>query len=203
MFNQNYINAEGINGMNETYNFKDLTGKRFGLLVAIEREESRGNGYNKFVYWKCKCDCGVTKSIRGAHLRNGATQSCGRHSSLGLDFGEACLNELIRRYKHNAKKRGHEYCLTKEQFISITKENCYYCGVEPKQKETGSKYRGFYIYNGIDRLNNEPFYKIENSIPCCKICNFMKSKLQKEEFLNHIKKIYERHKSGTPRMDGK
>ena len=53
---------------------KDLTGQRFGRLVALEPEEERKNGQ---VVWKCKCDCGNTVSVRGANLRNGHTMSCG------------------------------------------------------------------------------------------------------------------------------
>jgi hypothetical protein len=37
----------------------DLTGKRFGRLIAISKAESR----NGKTYWLCKCDCGVEKEI--------------------------------------------------------------------------------------------------------------------------------------------
>jgi len=53
---------------------KDLTGQRFGKLVAIRPEEERKNGQ---VVWECKCDCGNMVSVRGANLRNGHTTSCG------------------------------------------------------------------------------------------------------------------------------
>ena len=51
----------------------DLTGMRFGRLVAMEREI---NG-PKNVSWRCKCDCGTEKWIRLSHLRSGNTRSCG------------------------------------------------------------------------------------------------------------------------------
>lgn len=50
----------------------DLTGRRFGRLVALQ-SESRNEG----VYWLCQCDCGNEKWIRGRALREGKTQSCG------------------------------------------------------------------------------------------------------------------------------
>ena len=53
---------------------KDLTGQRFGRLTVIKAEEERKNGQ---VVWECKCDCGNTVSVRGGHLRNGHTISCG------------------------------------------------------------------------------------------------------------------------------
>ena len=55
-------------------NFIDMTGKRFGRLVVLEREFKERD---KRVYWRCLCDCGNEKAVRGSDLRNGHTQSCG------------------------------------------------------------------------------------------------------------------------------
>ena len=46
--------------------------------------------------------------------------------------------------------------------------------------------------NGVDRKNNELFYNIENSLPCCKSCNSMKMAMTYDEFITKIKKIIER-----------
>lgn len=43
--------------------FKDLTGSRFGRLVAIT-SFIRG----KYRYWHCVCDCGSEKDIQSGHL---------------------------------------------------------------------------------------------------------------------------------------
>ena len=53
---------------------KDITGQRFGKLVAIRPTSKR-----KFerVFWECKCDCGVTKVIDGTTMRRGSVKSCG------------------------------------------------------------------------------------------------------------------------------
>lgn len=53
--------------------FKDLTGQRFGRLIAISRAPNQG----RYVCWNCKCDCGNEKIIRAASLTSGKTQSCG------------------------------------------------------------------------------------------------------------------------------
>jgi len=50
----------------------DLTGKRYGKLVVLERKES----VNKRTYWACKCDCGNIVSIRSDTLGRNAN-SCG------------------------------------------------------------------------------------------------------------------------------
>ena len=48
--------------------FIDLTNKRFGRLIALER---KGND------WICECDCGNQKDIKAYRLRSGRTKSCG------------------------------------------------------------------------------------------------------------------------------
>ena len=57
---------------------KDLTGQRFGKLVALEKAPSR----NKHTYWLCQCDCGNKKIIQTSHLTSGASKSCGCESKL-------------------------------------------------------------------------------------------------------------------------
>lgn len=52
-------------------NRKDLSGKRFGKLKVICYDHSVG----RKSYWKCECECGNTKVIRGDTLN--VIQSCG------------------------------------------------------------------------------------------------------------------------------
>lgn len=52
----------------------DLTGQRFGKLVAIKPLGARdGKNYR----WLCRCDCGNEVSAQIGNLRNGKTTSCG------------------------------------------------------------------------------------------------------------------------------
>lgn len=52
----------------------DLTGQRFGKLVALRRlEEKKGRVF----YWECQCDCGNVCKVVGTYLKNGNTKSCG------------------------------------------------------------------------------------------------------------------------------
>ncbi len=53
---------------------KDLTGKRFGRLVAQERlPDKRDNSY----LWRCLCDCGGVAFVTAAALTKGQSKSCG------------------------------------------------------------------------------------------------------------------------------
>ena len=53
---------------------KDLTGRRFGRLVAIEHAAS---DWRKQALWRCLCDCGNEIVTKSKSLQQGATQSCG------------------------------------------------------------------------------------------------------------------------------
>ena len=53
---------------------KDITGQRFGRLVAIRLTDERKN---KEVVWECKCDCGNVTLVQLSALQSGRIKSCG------------------------------------------------------------------------------------------------------------------------------
>ena len=53
----------------------DITGKRFGRLVAVEPTHKRTT--RGLVIWICLCICGNKCKVNGNHLRTGHTKSCG------------------------------------------------------------------------------------------------------------------------------
>lgn len=55
----------------------DLTGRRFGRLVAMEYAyTSLVNGQQRR-WWRCLCDCGNQVTKRRSTLTSGHTRSCG------------------------------------------------------------------------------------------------------------------------------
>jgi len=79
-------------------------------------------------------------------------------------------------YKNNARIRNHNFDLTVEQFKTFWQKPCMYCGAKIKTV-------------GIDRIDNNIGYKIDNCVSCCKICNKMKSNTNIKKFIKHCKKI--------------
>ncbi len=53
----------------------DITGIRFGFLVATRMSKKRNNEGR--VVWECICDCGGKKEVSGSNLRRNVTRSCG------------------------------------------------------------------------------------------------------------------------------
>ena len=53
---------------------KDITGERFGKLIAIKRTSKKKNNSQ---VWECKCDCGNICEVSSGFLQSGKTNSCG------------------------------------------------------------------------------------------------------------------------------
>lgn len=173
---------------------KDITGERFGRLVAVSREP---NGK-----WLCNCDCGNTALVDGRKLRTGNTKSCKcyRNTLLAderrLGSGTAAFRELFRRYVKTAKTRGYEFNIDEDFVKGIVQSDCYYCGAEPSQVVNHRDCFGVFVYNGIDRVNNSIGYTEDNVVPCCKTCNYAKNTLELEDFRDWTIRISDKQRRG-------
>jgi hypothetical protein len=80
-------------------NFIDITGDRFGALVALRVSHST----RKHTFWECKCDCGEVSVVASQKLRNGKTISCGcrRRENIGKALVKhgLCGTDLYRTFK--------------------------------------------------------------------------------------------------------
>jgi len=189
---------------------RDLTGKRFGRLIVLERDvEKTSKSTNWKVYWKCKCDCGSIKSVRAEHLKERFdkhhTQSCGclqkeRASENGklnaLPPGEYSKRCLYHNYKTRSEKKNLKFELTRDQFDVLISGKCYYCGSYPKNKHKHCRIPNNGLeYNGIDRKLSSEGYVLSNVVSCCPTCNYAKNDLPIEEFVKWIEQLYNHLKS--------
>jgi len=162
----------------------DETGNRYGKLAVVRQAESKRGRAT----WLCRCDCGNEKTALGVDLRRGHTNSCGCLAK--FPEGEAALNGLFAGLRYGAEKRGYEWALSKEDVRQLTSRPCHYCGIEPIQRIKKASYNGDCIYNGLDRVDNDRGYLIDNIVPCCGTCNKMKNNMTQKEFLDHIQRIF-------------
>ena len=189
--------------MSTKYN---MVGKTYGRWYILSQEGS---------YCTCACSCGnlEQKKVDSYLIRQGESSSCGclrKENSKKLltgnkfgckNKGEAGFNRVVLQYKNNAKRRNLNFTLTNEQCKAIFEEACYYCGSMPEKAafsspenmtKEGMEHSKF-IYNGIDRLNSDAGYSLENSVSCCSFCNWMKREYEVDIFINKVKKIYEHY----------
>lgn len=94
-------------------NPKDLSGQRFGKLVATKCTGKKAKCKN--LVWECKCDCGNEIEVPTNRLREAGTQSCGcirRYASLqdavnkNTDWNGECLEwtGTINKYGYGQLK---------------------------------------------------------------------------------------------------
>lgn len=183
----------------------ELTGQKFERWTIIKENISQEK-YKKYTLWDCICDCGTQRTLRGDVLKHGKSKSCGCYHKdkcqitnqiHRLPAGEASKNILFSRYKKSAQVRNIVWNLTKEEFLSLTLKNCYYCNNQPNQICIGnllsSKWteQSKYIYNGIDRIDNTKEYTLTNCVSCCKMCNRIKMDSNINDLFNHLQKMIE------------
>ncbi len=168
-------------------NWINLTGNQYSFLKVLNQEPSRitAGGQKKSRY-ACKCSCGTVVVVDSEKLKIGHTKSCG----CLIYNPESSFRKLFGDYKSAAKKRDVNFSLTYESFTKCIQKNCNYCSVSPYQKAKGWKTTTkTLLYNGLDRINNDEGYDFFNIVPCCGICNRMKSDTPLELFIEHIFKI--------------
>ena len=176
----------------------DIVGRRFDQLVATKFIGLSGN--KQTIVWECQCSCGNIIRTGYVALITGHKKSCGcikgeRISrSMSLPIKITAENQLYNEYRQNAKKRDLEFKLSKKEFISLLYNECFYCGTQPsnfirKKRVTGEE---LHYFNGVDRVNNEIGYALDNCVSCCKLCNHAKNDMTKNDFLSLVKKIASR-----------
>lgn len=142
------------------WRFKDLTGQRFGRLVAVEYS---GQNAQRNGLWLCRCDCGTSRQYPSTSLTNGHTRSCGcmAHEETSARFrvhGKAktptwqCWSNMRRRCTdatqpmyHLYGGRGISVCLRWSKFQNFLAD----MGVRPPG-------------TSIDRLDNNGNYEPSN-----------------------------------------
>ena len=98
----------------------DLTGQTFGKWVVLGMSKERGA--NDQVQWDCRCACGVERPVLSQSLRRRMSRSCGCVKSLGP--GEYAIRITLRHYRDGARKRGHEWNLTRTQALDLFAQHC-------------------------------------------------------------------------------
>jgi 5-methylcytosine-specific restriction endonuclease McrA len=98
---------------------------------------------------------------------------------------------LFNAYRASARHRGHTFLLTLDEFGKLIKQECFYCGVEPKQlaRTTGDSV----CYNGLDRIDNNKGYELSNIVTCCGACNRSKYTSTQDEYLTRCRLIAFKH----------
>lgn len=143
------------------------------------RERQKEQDYWSKKYWS------MTADQRSEYIKNKSEQNKKRFKTnpealLKKKMYEKTDKGVYNRYRNECNRRGRktrgiQVLLTFEQFSDLINQKCHYCGLGNCR--------------GLDRIDSFLSYTLENSVPCCRICNQMKNDLNKEDFIKHLKKI--------------
>jgi len=164
----------------------DLIHQRFGRLLVLGRTKLYGK-----LAWECLCDCGNKVVVPSRSLAKGRTRSCKCfwQDRMRKPFGCSLRNQVLAKYKRGAKTAGREWKLSEIAFDLLVQSKCHYCGTSPMTMLEKAGNFGSFTYNGIDRVDNAEGYTIENTVPCCQICNWAKSTMSYREFLAWLDRV--------------
>jgi len=105
--NFKYKKVKSCGCLSSKSKIKDITGERFGKLVA---KAYTGKKKNHSALWLCQCDCGNTTEVKSNALTSGAIQSCGClrsevriHDLKGQRFGKLIAKERTGRKQNNSQ----------------------------------------------------------------------------------------------------
>jgi len=173
---------------------RDLrVGLKIGSLTVLE--------FIKFTdwssVWKFRCDCGkeFIEEKRQILRRGYSHLSCGckkKHKNTEnaiLREDKIVINQAYLAHLRGALERGYCSELSREQYEEIIRKPCRYCGKFSIRKHIRT-HKEFPL-NSVDRLNNEPYYKLENSVPCCFHCQTSKLYYTEKEYLKHCSDVIE------------
>jgi len=135
--------------------------------IRIRCKECRGSQICRHSKVRCACrECGGSSSC--VHLNE-------RRKCIVCD-PKSVFKSMVRR---SISERGLVFDLSYDYFLSMIKDNCFYCDSPAP--------------NGIDRIDSAEGYTQPNCRSCCKTCNIMKMAHSENIFFEHIRKILLRH----------
>lgn len=147
-------------------------------LDQFYKDKSQPDGHR----CRCKaCEKAKQAAYRAEHRnRFNARRTAAYNADAELrEQAAACKRSpkgKFTNYKSSAKKRNLTFDLTMDEFMSFWQGNCNYCGDQIATV-------------GIDRVDSDIGYTLDNCVPCCKRCNEIKMAHSVEETNMHMLKM--------------
>jgi hypothetical protein len=85
-----------------------------------------------------------------------------------------------KRFVVNAKKENKVVEISEEEFEEFVEKPCFYCKRDDKK-------------TGLDRIDsNNKKYSLDNIVPCCSMCNRLKSNHEQSDFIEKCYRVFDK-----------
>lgn len=153
--------------MRKAWNFKDLTGQKFGRLTVISRSEPHiSKGGFVIVQWNCQCECGKICTVKSQSLTTGKTKSCGCLARELTSKRSRTHNKTHSRlFNIWSNMKGRCYNKNNQKYYRYGARNITICDEWKDNFETfyeWSMNNGYADDLSIDRINNDGNYEPSN-----------------------------------------
>lgn len=112
-----------------------------------------------------KCKEAQRKWRREYYLKN-KDKNKERDNAYQLKYKKTWKGRYIQAKSESNRRNKREFTITEEQYLELMQNSkCTYCNHDLEG------YHG----SGLDRIDNSIDYHINNVIPCCKVCNRIRS----------------------------
>ena len=172
---------------------KDFTGMMINHLYVMKEVEPlkkfvEGRGFENKRRYLVKCNlCNSERIILATALYPGKQLSCGCGNKIP-DNG-AMINRVYHQYQTRGIQKHGSFDIGLEKFKELIVQPCHYCGAAHSNTGQMKRIGKILPHNGLDRKDSSKGYFIENVVPCCKFCNFMKRDMSYDKFIEHLKKM--------------
>lgn len=144
----------------------------------------------------CECECGNKVTIRLNNLGR-KTNSCGclKADLIRQNMGKPIEDLAARHVLNSCKRHTPTTDLTLENVKSLIYTDCFYCEMPPEL--VGRSWErpiadGRHVWRiGIDRVDNNKGYFMDNVVSCCKDCNYIKRNHTPKQLLQRLEVFIE------------
>lgn len=172
--------------------FRDITGLKINYLEVL-----RYVGKNKYknCLYECSCKCGKMVIAEKSDIEKQRIKSCGclkieRSKERIYSIEESLVRQVYRDYMAQARTRSRFFDLPFNFFMNKVLANCEYCDRVPSNLKKRVKDDTQLLYSGIDRVDNDKGYTIDNCKTACYDCNQGKHTLTEKAFYLWVERTY-------------
>ena len=189
---------------------KDLTGKRFGRLTALQLAPKKNSDHSNS--WLCRCDCGKSHLTNTSALMSGRVRSCGclqRDTVTANNGGKHpdwkgvgdIPGAFWYRIQNNAKKRGLAIEVNLQNIWDLFEKQNRQCALSGLPLKFGKRSGDALATASLDRIDSSQGYIPGNLQWVHKRLQQMKSDMSQQEFLmwcNTVSRATQRSSKPVP-----